>query len=120
MSLCETISNSKNGKKANLKKQTNFTDSANVVTTINNISAVRYFLKNHINKCVAPSVFSQEPLENFLAKPDNVSVANSIYCANDIIVVGKVQSLPQLVKHHIILPKRIKMVSQCFSYEDKL
>ena len=81
--ICSVISSCRwVGSRGRVKKMTQSTADAFVVTTSNVISAAEYLLKEHRFQYLLPAIFSQDPLEKFFGQARQ-------RCGGNFILISK-------------------------------
>ena len=88
--ICSVISSCRwVGGRGRVKKMTQSTADAFVVTTSNVISAAEYLLKEHSFQYLLPAIFSQDPLEKFFGQARQRCGGNFYIDIKDVIAAGK-------------------------------
>ena len=96
--ICSVISSCRwVGSRGRVKKMTQSTADAFVVTTSNVISAAEYLLKEHSFQYLLPAIFSQDPLEKFFGQARQRCGGNFYIDIKDVIAAGKFQQMHQLI-----------------------
>ena len=90
------------GGKTRQQKLTNYTATAFLVTTENNVLAAKYLLENYAFSYILPAIWSQDPVEKFFGQARQRFGGNFYIDVCDVLAAGRCQRLHQMMKWDIV------------------